>query len=473
MPFQPFIRKKIKRRVFVIGLDCAAPELVFERWRDRLPHLDSLMRQGVYGDLWSVIPAITVPAWSSMLTSKDPGTLGFYGFRNRKDYSYDQMSMANGTAVREKRIWHVLGNEGYDTVAIGIPQTYPVRPIKGHLISGFLTPNTGCEFTYPPGLKNEVLKLEHDYVFDVKEFRTDDKDHLLDQIVRMTQSHFKVIDHMLRSKPWDLFMFVEIGVDRIHHAFWHYQDESHIQYEGKSPYRNAIFNYYKMIDQKIGEWLEQVGEDTVVLVVSDHGAKRMDGGLCINEWLWRNGYLVFKQDPIPGQVRKFEEMEVDWPKTRAWGSGGYYGRIFINVKDREPFGSVPKKEYSQFQDRLANELVAIPGPDGNALRTKVFKPQDVYRQVKNIPPDLIVYFDDLYWRSVGSLGYEGYITFENDTGPDSCNHAENGLFIIRDPQSSPNDLRLENVSILDIAPTIIRKMGCRIPRDMQGSIISC
>ena len=73
------------KKIMVIGLDCAAPSLVFDRWRDQLPNLKKLMKNGVYGELTSTIPPITVPAWSSMMSSKDPGQLGIYGFRNRKD----------------------------------------------------------------------------------------------------------------------------------------------------------------------------------------------------------------------------------------------------------------------------------------------------------------------------------------------------------------------------------------------------
>jgi predicted AlkP superfamily phosphohydrolase/phosphomutase len=105
-----FLRKQPK--LFVIGLDCAPPELIFDAWRHELPNLGKLMDGGAYGELLSSIPAITVPAWSSMTSSKDPGTLGFYGFRNRSDNSYDKRFIATGTAVKEKRIWDILGEAG-------------------------------------------------------------------------------------------------------------------------------------------------------------------------------------------------------------------------------------------------------------------------------------------------------------------------------------------------------------------------
>ena len=145
-------RKKKGRRVFVIGLDCGAPELIFDQWRDRLPNFARLVNGGLYGDLMSTTPCITVPAWSSMLSGKDPGTLGFYGFRNRADRSYERMSIATGADVKEQRVWDLVGAAGRQSVIVGVPQTYPVRPLNGHLISSFLTPSTTnprTQWTYP------------------------------------------------------------------------------------------------------------------------------------------------------------------------------------------------------------------------------------------------------------------------------------------------------------------------------------
>src|SRR5512138_523163 len=88
-------------KLLIIGLDSAAPALVFDRWRDQLPTLAGLMARGAYGRLLSTNPPITVPAWTAMMSSRDPGELGFYGFRNRKDHSYDGYAFANSALVRE------------------------------------------------------------------------------------------------------------------------------------------------------------------------------------------------------------------------------------------------------------------------------------------------------------------------------------------------------------------------------------
>ena len=349
----PLRRKSESRKVFVIGLDCAAPELIFDRWRSDLPNLTYLAENGSYGELQSCIPAITVPAWSVMLSGKDPGQLGIYGFRNRSDHSYDGRFIATGNHVREKRVWDYLSDAGKRSVVIGVPQTYPVKPLNGKLISGFLTPGIQSEFTYPSSLKDDVLAIAPEYDVDVPQFRTDDKDWLLEQIWAMTEKRFAVVDHLLVDEPWDFFMLMEIGVDRIHHGFWSYHDPQHRRYVPGNPYENAIHDYYVYIDQHIGEWLNRIPKDTVVFVVSDHGAKRMDGGICLNEWLWQEGYLAFKQDPRPGEITRFDDLEVDWPRTTAWGDGGYYGRVFINVRGREPEGQVLLSDYEAFLKIIA------------------------------------------------------------------------------------------------------------------------
>ena len=302
------------------------------------------------------------------------------------------------------------------------------------------------------------------------QFRTDDKDFLLKQIYDMTQAHFKVVKHMIREKPWDFFMFVEMGTDRINHGMWSYTDPQHWRYEPDNKYFDSIREYYHYVDREIGEVLDLLADDTVVMVVSDHGAKRMDGGIAINEWLMREGYLVLKQ-PLPGGITPFEKVEVDWSQTRAWGLGGYYARIFMNVEGREPNGIIHPADYERERDELKRRIEAIPDANGNRLSTIAYKPEELYAEVKNVAPDLIVYLGDLYWRGVGSFGHHGIHTFENDTGPDDANHAQNGIFIMYDPRQDLGGRELAGLEIMDVAPTILDVMGLPVPRDMRGKVI--
>jgi predicted AlkP superfamily phosphohydrolase/phosphomutase len=283
------------------------------------------------------------------------------------------------------------------------------------------------------------------------------------------------LEYALTHKPWEFAMHVNMGVDRIHHGFWRYHDPQHRLYTVGNPFEHAIHDYYVMVDRWLGRLLEKVGDDTTVLVVSDHGVKRMDGGVCLNEWLWRNGWLHFKTLPkegqsMPGESTPFDENHVDWSRTRAWGSGGYYGRVSLNVLGREPQGTVTPEAYDSTRDELSAALCAIPDHEGKPLNTRVYKPQEIYRQVNGIAPDLLVYFGDLHWRSVGSVGHGAYTTFDNDTGPDDANHAVEGMFIWHDPKARGRG-QIQPHQLMDIAPTILNYLGAAIPPTMQGKII--
>jgi predicted AlkP superfamily phosphohydrolase/phosphomutase len=458
-------------RVVVIGLDCAEPSLVFDRFADRLPHLSALRRRGLWGTLRSCDPPITVPAWMSMMSSKDPGTLGYYGFRNRADRSYEKMTTATSLAVNEPLLWDYLGEAGKRVILIGVPQTYPPRPVNGLLVTDFLTPSIASNYTHPPDLKDEIARLGdvHPYEFDVSDFRTTDKAKIRDSLVRMTDKRFALARHLLTDKPWDFFMMVEMGTDRVHHAFWQYMDPSHHRYEPGNPFESVIADYYEHVDRRIGELLDVIPDDAHVIVVSDHGAQCMEGGIAINEWLIRQGHLVLLE-PVHGPTR-LEAAKIDWSRSIAWGAGGYYGRLFLNVKGREPQGIVEPEDYEATRDRLVAELEALPDHQGRPIGTRVHKPEQLYRDVRGAaPPDLFVYFGNLRWRSVGTVGTGAIHTFENDTGPDDANHAQDGLVIVTGPGIAPSG-PVPGMQLMDITPTVLDLFGLPIPPGLQGHVL--
>lgn len=457
----------MSRKVIVIGLDCAAPKLLFQDFYNRLPNLSMMIQKGVYGNLRSCNPPITIPAWMVMSTGVDPGSLGLYGFRHRKGFSYNQGWIANAKSVKRKTIWDYAGKVGKKVSLISVPPSYPPSPVNGNMISCFITPGVDRPYTYPESLQAEIEDLFGEYMFDVV-FRTEDRDVILDDLYKMTDKRFKVIEYLMTQKPWDLFMFVEIGVDRIHHAFWKYYDKEHPKYEPGNKYENVIPDYYKYIDKKIGKLLELVDSDTVVLVVSDHGAKGMHGCFCINQWLIEQGYLVLKEKPE--RIIDLDKAAVDWSRTKAWGWGGYYARIFFNVQGREPAGIIPPGQFDKERELLKEKLMAIKDPSGRIMENKVFKPVDLYQECKGDPPDLMVYFDDLRWRSAGTIGHESLYLFENDTGPDDAVHDYNGVFVLYDPQQEYG-LRIDGANLLDIAPTVLYLMDLPVADNMSGRVL--
>ena len=453
-----------RRKVLVIGLDAAPPELVFDKFKHQLPNLTMMLENGLYGRLRSSDPPITIPAWLSMFTGKRPERLGLYGFRHRKDFSYTEFWIADSYSCKEKTVWDIASEKGMKACTVGIPPSYPPKTINGCLISCFITPDTDHEYTYPSSLKREIENLVGEYMVDVA-FRTEAREKLREQIFAMTQKRFKVIKYLLQEKPWDLFMFVEIGVDRIQHAFWKYWDKGHRLYQEGNKFENTILDYYKYLDEEIGHLLNIIGKDAAVLVVSDHGAKRMKGAFCINEWLYQQGYL--KINRFPDKATPLESTDIDWAKSIAWGWGGYHARIFLNLKGREKTGVVEAKDFEKIRNEIAEKVKAVSTPDGEKMQTEVLFSKDIYDSAQ---PDMSIYLDNLNFRSAGTIGHHKLFLSENDTGPDDAVHDKDGIFILFDPIAKQKG-RLENLNIVDVAPTILHKLGENIPSDMEGKTI--
>ena len=451
-------------KTLVIGLDCAVPELLFGD--ERLTNFRRLMENGCYGSLETIIPPITVPAWMCMATSQDPGSLGVYGFRNRRDHSYDGLSIVNSKSIQDLTIWDQVAREGKRANIIGVPPSFPPRKVNGVCVGCFLTPDTTKdEYTHPPAVRNEIAALTGEYPVDVKGFRTEKKDWLKDEIYNTSRKHFEVIRHLMKTSDWDYMQFVEICLDRLQHGFWKYHDSEHVLHVPGNPYEDVIRDYYLYLDYELGTVLDLLTEDTAVLVMSDHGAQRLDGGFCVNEWLVKEGLLVLNE--YPREITPFSKLSVNWDKTKVWSEGGYYARVFFNVKGREPNGVIDPQDYEKVRDEVKGKFEALLDDKNQPMGTLVFKPDQIYRTVRNVAPDLIVHFGNLYWRSIGGVGYSGFHVQENDTGPDDCNHAQFGSFILA---SSNNPLRgeIKDAHILDLAPTILELSGYDVPNTMQG-----
>ncbi|MCC7292900.1 MAG: alkaline phosphatase family protein [Phycisphaerales bacterium] len=519
-------------KVAVFGLDCLEPSLCFERWIEDLPNLRALMQRGTWGRMTSSMPPVTVPAWSCMTASKDPGTLGIYGFRDRKDRSYDGWVICTSLRVKEPRLWDILTQQGKDSLIIGVPETYPItKPIRGCMITSFLTPTTkdpSIQYTHPPQLRREIEQLVGEYMVDVPMPRGGDKQVILDGIYTMTRRRFDVVRHLMCTRPWDLMFMVEMGTDRVHHGFWSFMDPQHRNHVPGNRFENAIHDYYVEVDRQIGETLAKIDlQTTAIWVVSDHGARVLHGGVLLNQWLMQQGDLVMKAPPTPKQ--KFDAKDVDWSKTKAFASPGYYGQIFINLKGREPQGVVEPGNYERYRDDLIRRLEAMPGPDGDpkggggwgpnaqvgnlchtpqvgnlchtpqvgnlchtegaglreggaglrpasgppALRAgaplgnKCHKPDAIYKTCNNVAPDLIVILGDLGWRASGWLGSDSIYIYDDDAAAEDANHAQEGMYLFAHPTIQGRG-RADGATLYDVAPTILRELGQPIPPDMQG-----
>ncbi|MHB8567552.1 MAG: alkaline phosphatase family protein [Nitrososphaerales archaeon] len=461
----------MQKKVAIIGLDSVPPEMIFDKLLSKLPNISRMYRKGLHGNLETCHPPITVPAWMVMLTGKNPGKLGIYGFRHRRGYAYSDGYIVNSTTVKEDPVWQTLGKRGKKSIVLGIPPGYPPRQFENtELVSCFITPGQDKDFTFPKELKQEVLQVTNGkYIFDVT-FRTENRDSIKKELFEMTEKRFDLAEHLAKTRPWDFFIMHEIGFDRLHHAFWKFFDQTHPKYQKGNSYENLDEEYYKMVDARIGKLVEIFGEDCTTFVLSDHGSKGMHGAFCVNQWLEREGYLKFKTPPEG--ITDIDKADIDWDNTKAWGWGGYYARIFFNVRGREAKGIIPPEDLSNEKKKLEEKIMQIVDDKGRVMRNYVFSPDELYGIARGDKPDLMVYFDDLNWRSAGTVGHDSTYLFENDTGPDDSVHSMNGIFLMYNPKKDLGGKTISGAKIPDIAPTLLSIYGVEPDmKDMDGKIL--
>ena len=417
-------------RVCVIGLDGLEPSLAFERYAERMPNLHALARSGSAARLTSCEPPITVPAWACMVTGNDPGALGLYGFHDRAAWNYHERRLASSWAVTSPTLWDT---PGVRSRIVGVPPSYPARPLHGAMVTCFLTPDDAATFTHPPELSRDMAG----YAFDTPAYRVDEAEklELAGAMHRVIDQHFDLARDWLAADDWDLFMLVEMASDRAHHAFWRYMDPTHPRFVAGHALGDAIADVYAHLDERLGRVLNDV--DAEFLVVSDHGGCAMRGGFALNDWLIANGWLVLKSDA------PFSPDNVDWTHTSAWADGGYVGRVHFNVRGREPSGIVDDTE------ALTRAISSADAP----VPLVVKRCDEVYSALNGYAPSLLVEAGALEMRCLGSTGHDELVVRDNDTGPDDANHGRDGIVVSSSKRFSAR------ASIYDIAPFVRERLA--------------
>jgi predicted AlkP superfamily phosphohydrolase/phosphomutase len=223
----------------------------------------------------------------------------------------------------------------------------------------------------------------------------------------------------------DGFLFYYFGnVDQVSHMMWRPMDPQHPAYDAAtdSPFRNVVEDLYVGLDRIVGETIDRLSANDLLVVMSDHGFASWRRAFNLNSWLRDNGYLAVAEGQRPTSAGFFSN--VDWSKTRAYALG--LNGLYINLKGREKDGAVEPADRGRLVAEIASKLVATTDPrTGTQAITRVFRREEVYKLAgfEDIAPDMIVgYAKGTRSSDESALGGLAAEVFEDNTTPWTGDH---------------------------------------------------
>jgi predicted AlkP superfamily phosphohydrolase/phosphomutase len=504
-------------KLLVIGLDGATFDLI-KPWAEagQLPTFRQLLAEGAHGPVESTIPPMTGPAWTSFMTGKNPGKHGLYDWIYRHQDSYD-VSPVTARHNKEATLWSLLSRSGRRVCVFNVPMTFPPVAVNGLMISGMPAPSTKVTITYPPELLAEIEREVGDYLLypDPGQAYSDaGVDAFLDRLYRTTETRLKVLDYLRACEDWDFMMLVFNGTDTVQHAMWKYMSPQHPLHDPAkfAKYGDAILHYFQYVDHALGDIVASLDDDTVLMLMSDHGFGPFHKFIHVNNWLRQQGWLQLKKSPkawlksalfdhgfapmriynllmhfglgalkrevVRGHGQGLLKTlflsfdDVDWPRTAAYSLGNV-GQIRLNVRGREPDGLVePGEQYEAVRDEIIARLWELRDPEtGEQVVQDVYRREQVYwgdnvEQAADIAfiPTRMEYF------GFGEYEFGSNEIIESMARGISGTHRPNGICLL---WGKPVQVgaELEGARLYDLAPTILHLMGQPVPADMDGRVL--
>ncbi|HEU5097952.1 MAG TPA: alkaline phosphatase family protein [Roseiflexaceae bacterium] len=457
------------RRLLLIGLDGATPELALGAWRTELRTLHMLTDRGLRGRLRSSTPWASIPAWLSLLSGLDPGQIGIYGAHPRQHYGYVLPTRLDSQAMREPRLWDILGSAGKHVGVVGAPATTPAPPVYGHLIGDDL--GVGESAIYPPTLRQQVATWLEDE--PPARLADDEVDRIVGSAYMRAEQRFRLARRLLARDTYDCFVLYDDGIATVQRALWHTLDTTHQRFRPNHPSAGVISGFYRFIDEQIADLLELIDDNTVVGLTSACGTQALDSELALNDWLIAQGDLVLRARPE--RPATLAECEVDWERTRAWAEAD--GAIYLNIAGRDAQGAIPSAQADAAAEDLAARLRALPGPAStNAPHVtgeqtpalEVYRPASLYAATRGIAPDLLAVCTQPGWRPSDLIGRGSPWVDTGATPMDAACESPSGLFVIYDPQDLGGGRELAGATIYDIVPTLLALLDQPIPARLRG-----
>lgn len=429
-----------RSKVAVLGLD-GVPFSLLRKLFDAgvMPQLAEVAERSFFSPMETTLPPVSAVAWTSFMTGAGPGRHGIFGFTDLHDGRIS-LRFPSFDDIRSQTIWQTLPQAR--SLVINLPFTYPARPLNGVLISGFVAP-VFEKSVYPasliPSLKSRGYRSDVDSV----KGRTDRRG-LITDLFDTFNIHAEVMLDLVQSMPWDLFIGVVTGTDRLHHFFFDAAaDPDH-------PFHNDFIDYYRRIDLFFGRFMELIGDLTRLIVLSDHGFTLLRSQVYVNHILRGMGYLSLS-GPAP------QSLEDVLPDSKAFALEP--NRIYLNNRGRFPGGPISPEEVPAVRARLKKELEGLRLDDvgidsteedesrDNPIFERVLVKEEAFDgECLAVAPDLLL---------IPKRGYDLKAAFNSQTpsGKDIFTGAhthDDAFLIVNDPSLSERPARPRITDVADL-----------------------
>lgn len=441
----------VKPRALVLGLDGATWKILRPMMdKGELPNLKALADGGISGNLRSVIPFLSPPAWTSAITGTNPGKHGIYDFLTRLP---NQMMFVNVSA-RNRRvppIWTLLSEAGIKVGVVNVPATDPPDPVEGgFMISGL--PHLGVsDYTYPKELEKELV----DYRLEKLQISlvAGKEDSVLNDILLTMRARAANVQTLLKTKDWQFAWIVFTETDRVQHFFWQFMDPEWPGYDAAKAarYGGAIHDLWVELDGYLGQIIavarEKQGADLPIVVISDHGF----GG--VHREFRLQSFLRTPPDGKPAITEAYS------PETNG-------AILYFLKKGREPVGTLDADEFNAQRADVVERVKAARDPEtGTPAVRGAFRREDLYRgRTSEKSPDVVM---------VPAPGV--YVSNDRGDRPAwgppsfsfSGHHEMEGVLIATGGPFRSGHLD-DGPTLLDITPTLLYLLGRPVPAYCDG-----
>jgi len=478
-------------KTLLIGLD-GATFTVLDPLMEQgvMPFLKSFYAQGVRAGLRSIIPPLTPPAWTSLMTGRRPGQHGVFDFFRMDSPSTRHIRFFNSNDVQCDTIWSLASANGLRTTTLNFPAMFPAPRIAGYVVPGWIPWKQLRLACWPEGLFDKLKAIPdfnpRELAMDIKleEKATEGTSNYaelepwIELHRRREQNLFQALRFLTQEDPSDLTAVLFDGVDKLQHLCWRFirpEDDRPLTEEWEHQIRRACLNYYRCVDSLLEQMCALAGPEVTVVLASDHGFGPTYDVLHINTWLERNGYLAWSEASKSrdtegallgvGQVAKHTWL-MDWDKTKAFATTPTSNGIYIAVSRDGTTPGVPASEYAGFRQKLMDELRQIPDlQTGQPLVTEVYTRDDIFKGPHHdVAPDLT-----LVLRDGGLVSILPSPDVVSKRPVVSGAHRHVGIFGARGP-GIQRGLDAGELSILDIAPTVLYSLGLPLLAELEGRV---